>query len=99
MSNVVPITRKFDLDIDAMLTWMHEDTAPIPMVIVHAACQAETEIIPAYHAMLPGPATELDAVPEPLPKVVTDWGLVGWGFVLGFTSGVTFLIVMLGFSS
>ena len=97
MSVVIPITAKFDREIDTVLLWMHEpETAPIPMRIVHAA---GTAVLPAYGAVLPGPATELDAVPEPRPQVVTNWGMVGWGFVLGFTSGVTFLILMMGFTS
>jgi hypothetical protein len=98
--SVTPITSRFDREVDVALGWAHEaETAPMPMVVLHAARQAETVVLPAYGAVLPGPATELDAVPEPRPQVVTDWGLVGWGFVLGFTCGVTFLIVMLGFSS
>ena len=84
MSNVVPITQKFDAATDRSLNLFREQ---------------ETHHLPAFDAMLPGPATELDALPEPRPVVVRCWSSITWAFVLGFTIGVTFMIVMTGLTS
>jgi len=95
MSNVVPITRQFDRDVDTVLSWMHEpETAPIPMVVVHAARQAETVVLPALGALLPGPATELDAVPLPVQTVKCQRS-IGWAFVIGFTLGCAWMAGMM----
>ena len=94
--SVTPITQKFDRDVDGVLQWMHEPTtAPTPLVVLHKARHAaETDLLPAYDAMLPGPATVLDAVPEPTPKPVKCWCSITWAFVIGFTTGTVYLALI-----
>lgn len=77
---------------DAVTRWLHEDdTNPAGMRILHAAHEPVTEAILPW--MLDAPQTAELPVIE--PETVHRWDISWWMFVLGVTTGMVTMAILL----